>query len=280
VHIDNHTTDAVEAVRRAARSGCYDWYLAALLAPRSARIDLLALAAFAGEIGRIPSLVTEPMMGAIRLQWWRDALATDPGARTGHPIADQIRDLAARHRNVSGDLLAIIDAHEVELQPEPPIDERALAIHFDKLWGAQIRVSARALDQDGSGLPAAAAGDAARAYGLARLACELATGMRRAQLLVPPDILTRANCDRDALRDDRNGPPARRVYAELSDAAQTARDVCQTMHLAAVSKRIAPALWPLATVEAYLKAAQARTRPPSELARAWRMLRMWATGRL
>jgi phytoene synthase len=267
-------------VRKAARSGCYDWYVAALLAPRPARADLLTLAAFAGEIGRIPSLVTEPMMGAIRLQWWRDALAAEQTARTGNPVADQVRSLAARYRNVSGDLAALIDACEVELQPDPPVDEKALAVHFDKLWGALFRISSRLLGSEEAVLPAAVAGDAACAYGFARLGCELATGMRRGQLLVSPDILARANCAPDTLRSDNANPSAQRVHAELSGAARTALAVCRSTHSPGLPKSLKPALWPLATVEPYLKAAQSGSQPPSELAQAWRTLRTWATGRI
>ena len=71
-----------DPVIASARSGEPDRYLAALLAPPAARADLLALAAFASELARVPSLVTrEPTMGEIRLQWWRDALAARPARR-------------------------------------------------------------------------------------------------------------------------------------------------------------------------------------------------------
>ena len=64
----------VDVVTIAARAHERDRYLAALLGPRPIRRDLIALAAFAGEVGRIPAFVTEPMMGRIRLQWWRERL--------------------------------------------------------------------------------------------------------------------------------------------------------------------------------------------------------------
>ena len=61
-----------DVIRLAARAYERDRYLAALLSPAARRDDLLVLAAFAGDVGRIASSVSEPMMGAIRLQWWRD----------------------------------------------------------------------------------------------------------------------------------------------------------------------------------------------------------------
>ena len=87
-----------EAVRAAARELDYDRYLAALLAPRRARDDLMALAAFHGEIARIPLTVREPAIGDIRLQWWRDALRTPAGTATGNPVADAHASDDARAR--------------------------------------------------------------------------------------------------------------------------------------------------------------------------------------
>ena len=81
-----------DAIAASARAGEPDRYLAALLAPPSARPHLLALAAFLGELARVPARVTrEPAMGQIRLQWWRDAIAAPAGARTGNPVADALR---------------------------------------------------------------------------------------------------------------------------------------------------------------------------------------------
>jgi phytoene/squalene synthetase len=49
-----------------------DRYVAALFAPREKRSALMALYAFDHEVGRIASIVHEPMVGHIRLGWWRE----------------------------------------------------------------------------------------------------------------------------------------------------------------------------------------------------------------
>ena len=61
-------TAEVDAVRNAARSHAPDFYLSALLAPRSVRSDLVTLAAYLGEIARVPLTASEPALGAIRTQ--------------------------------------------------------------------------------------------------------------------------------------------------------------------------------------------------------------------
>ena len=71
----------LEAVRASARLNAPDRYYAALFAPAAVRDDLIALAAFCGEIARIGRQVSEPVMGEIRITWWRDALlAAEHGA--------------------------------------------------------------------------------------------------------------------------------------------------------------------------------------------------------
>ena len=60
---------------------------------RAARDALIALAAFSAEIEKIALQVTEPHLGEIRMQWWRDALGdAAQSQKTGHPVADAFAD--------------------------------------------------------------------------------------------------------------------------------------------------------------------------------------------
>ena len=85
-----------------------DRYLATLFAPADAREALFALYAFDHEITRVRRMVSEPVAGLVRLQWWRealDALAADqppsPGRRGGARAPGSFRAAAAAPR--SGD---------------------------------------------------------------------------------------------------------------------------------------------------------------------------------
>src|SRR5947209_5693633 len=70
-----------------------------LFAPAARREALFALYAFNYEISRIRESVTRPMLGQIRLQWWRENItaAFEGGAVRHHPVAEAlttvIRDL-------------------------------------------------------------------------------------------------------------------------------------------------------------------------------------------
>ncbi|MEJ2028057.1 MAG: squalene/phytoene synthase family protein, partial [Limibacillus sp.] len=52
----------------------HDRYLSLLLAAEPLRRSLLAIYAFNLEIARTAESVSEPMIGQIRLQWWRDSI--------------------------------------------------------------------------------------------------------------------------------------------------------------------------------------------------------------
>lgn len=118
-------------VVEAARAHAFDLYLSALLAPRNARDDLMVLAAFEGEIDRIPNVVSEPMLAEIRLQWWRDRVAAAPnGELSGNLIADALADVVTRHSLDIGALIDSIDARspvgEIPMDAQGS-EERALA---------------------------------------------------------------------------------------------------------------------------------------------------------
>ena len=84
----------LEQVRRFDR----DRYLAALFARSGPRADLLALYAFNLELAKIRELVREPMMGLIRLQWWRDCIAEIyAGNVRRHQVAQPLAAAVARH---------------------------------------------------------------------------------------------------------------------------------------------------------------------------------------
>src|ERR1700754_1130440 len=70
-----------------------DRYLTALFAPAALRESLFALYAFNLEIARTHEAVREPMMGRIRLQWWRGAIAE---AAAGRPYRHEILEPLAR----------------------------------------------------------------------------------------------------------------------------------------------------------------------------------------
>ena len=69
-----------------------DRYLATLFAPPACRSSLIALYAFDHELSRVQTIVTEPMAGLIRLQWWQDVIDGFSNHHVvAHPVVRELR---------------------------------------------------------------------------------------------------------------------------------------------------------------------------------------------
>lgn len=164
------TSDLSEWIA-AARAYDPDRYLAALLAPRAIRDDVLTLAAFFVEIARIPELVSEPMLGEIRLQWWRDALSglltgQPASVASGHPLAVAVLALAERRRLPGGLLHGMIDARSADLGADAFPDAMARDVYLDKTHGAYFRAVAHLAGVAPSAVLDSATAAAGKALGL------------------------------------------------------------------------------------------------------------------
>src|SRR5262249_58407473 len=76
-----------------------DRYLSALFAPAEHRGALYALYALHIELARIPDVVTEPLAGEVRLQWWSEAVYEQrPEEMRGHPVANALGEVIDQYR--------------------------------------------------------------------------------------------------------------------------------------------------------------------------------------
>ncbi len=273
-----------DLIRDTAKTGCYDWYLAALLSPSAVRGEALAIAAFAADVLRIPNAITEPMMGAIRLQWWRDAIE-DKAPPTGNPLADIVREMCAHQPRLRGFLTTVIDSQEFELQPAPLQDDAELAIHHNNLWGALFSTFSERLTRDThQPLSSDTCFKAASAYGVACLALEYAytqaaapphtlpTSRRRRNGTTSPDPVPGAevfHVNHTGEGQQEPAQPAQSQKAQLQSLVQLAEEALQAVRNASQDRKH-PALRPLALVPLYLKCAQ-KHRTPSNLSKSWAM---------
>jgi phytoene/squalene synthetase len=97
--------------------------LAARLAPKAEADRLIGLYAFHYEIARVSEIVSDPVMGEIRLQWWREAIEEIRSGQKvrAHDAAQALEHaLQATKRAFPFDLLIeLIDARERDLDPAP-----------------------------------------------------------------------------------------------------------------------------------------------------------------
>jgi 15-cis-phytoene synthase len=257
-------------VRGEARDLDHDRYLAALLAPAPARDALMTVAAFHGEISRIPTSVREPAMGAIRLQWWRDTAGGDAAAdQTGSPVAARLRHAIESGALPLAEVLSIVDAYETLLQPGVLADAAALDAFLDESQGAAFRLSARILGVE-DGEVREIIGAAAQSYG-------------RVQLLRALPLLFAKGHNPFALEPAQDWAPV--VQPILAATRRSLAEVRRLMPVASLTLRTA--ILPVALVEPYLAALERLgSRIASEqagispLSRVWRIYVAKRRGRL
>jgi 15-cis-phytoene synthase len=142
-----------------------DRYLSTFFAPDDRRPHLLALYAFNAEVMRVRDAVSDPNIGMIRLQWWRDTL--ESGAGGGHPVAEAlsatIRDCGLPKQI----LLDLVTAREFDLYQDRMPGLTELEAYLGETHSRLIMLGAMILD-------AAAAPQASEAAGLAGVAQGLA----------------------------------------------------------------------------------------------------------
>lgn len=131
-----------DGLRQELRGLDGDLYLTHLFAPAAHRDALMTLYYAYADIARIPRSVSEPMIGAIRLQWWRDVFDTVQQGQAGDsPIGAALLET----RMTDKDFLALIDGRESALDAEAFDSQAARDETAAKIGAALMCLSLRIL---------------------------------------------------------------------------------------------------------------------------------------
>ncbi|PKU23828.1 phytoene/squalene synthase family protein [Telmatospirillum siberiense] len=236
-----------EQVRRLDR----DRFGTVLFAPPERREDLFALYAFNSEVSRIRELVHEPLLGRIRLQWWRDTLdEARSGGKPAHPTAVVLGEAALRHSLSAEPFEQLLAARERDMEAEPPKDATELLAYVEGAAGA-LNVIALEILGIRDPEPLSAARSVGIAWGLTGLlrAVPFHAGAGRSYL--PTDLLAERGLVSGDVLAGRRSPGLSGVAEVLADMARR--------HLAEARRRTVPraALPGLLTAtlaESYLRA--------------------------
>ncbi len=96
--------------------------------PAESRPGLYALHAFNLEVAQLRETVGEPALGAMRLQWWRDALGeAAAGRERRHAVLQPLAAAIRRHDLPEEGFGRLLDARQADLEAGPPADLPAYA---------------------------------------------------------------------------------------------------------------------------------------------------------
>ncbi len=127
-----------------------DRFVTALFAPAEPRAGLFALYAFNSEIARVRESVSEPLLGEMRLQWWRDAIERLYSCGDlAHPVARAIGSAISRHGLSRNQFDRLIDARAADLVNGPPADMEALEAYARGTSSTLVALALEVLGQRG-----------------------------------------------------------------------------------------------------------------------------------
>jgi phytoene synthase len=226
-----------------------DRFLTALYAPPSARESLLTLYAFNLEIAKIREQVSEPMLGEIRLQWWREAIeeAYAGGAVCRHAVAEPLAAVIRDRGLTRAHFDRLIDARAFDLGDAPPRTVDSLTEYAEATSASLVWLALEALG--------AAAIEAGRHVGIAWALVGLLRAMphhlRQGRVYLPDDMTAEFAVERRGLREMKPSPQlaaavralAKRARGHLRDARAHRRDV---------AKSALPALLPAVLADGHL----------------------------
>ncbi len=202
----------------------HDRFMTAIFAPAGVRENLFALYAFNIEIAKVSEVVTEPLIGRMRLQWWRDTLDR---LYAGEPVAHEVaRPLGAAIAAADLDrdcFDRLIDTREFDIDRIPPVDFAALKSYAE---GTSAPLLALALRIAGAGRSAAAdvAASVGGAWALTGLLRAVPFHARQRRLYLPQDRLADHSVRIQGLFDLKPTPGLAETVREIGAYARELLD--------------------------------------------------------
>lgn len=225
------------------------WLSSRFIAEPELREDVLAVYAYDHELARAPRVASNPLLGEIRLVWWREVLDEIYGDRSVrlHPTAQALAECVRRRKLARDPLEAMIEARLAELDGPAASPEAARAWAMGSAGQAAV-AAAHILDSAGDASRAASPG---ALWALARRAGEAASSQ--------------------AATSDEAAPSPGAVYAE---ACQSLRGEARRD-----ARKLSPAAFP-AVAHAALSGARARGARPADWRLQLRLIGAVAFGRI
>ncbi|MEM9279946.1 MAG: phytoene/squalene synthase family protein [Pseudomonadota bacterium] len=260
-------------------------YLAVLYLPQEVRSDIASLWLFDAEISRIPDIVSEPTLGEIRLQWWRDLVKSGDNAGSG-PLARSLVSVIDRHNLPREVFNACLDARAFDLYHDPMPDMGSFEGYLGETSSSLFQMAALCAGAERSTELADACGHAGMAFGMSRLLVHIAKHRSQGKLFFPSGVLDAQSISRNEWFENPVGDKHLQILADLIDLADShLRSADAAIRVLPVGVR--PVFLVLCLVRPMLKIARREgnrilTAPPviSPLKQYLRLMRAAISGRI
>lgn len=201
----------------------YAGYLSIRMAAKQNQEKLSWLFGLFMELQRIPYKVDEPMLGEIRLQWWRDQLKRlARGESVGHPVADGLVPFLVEAQNHFQDdalldiLNQIIESFLFEVRRAPVQSKKELMDIFDQRYGGLIRAGLLLSHRPIDGLEDVCRG-AGIAIGMTEMMADLPRILHKGIMPLPQDVLASFELYHEDFLKDEKAPQKNLALGMITD---------------------------------------------------------------
>ncbi len=245
---------AEPALERIVRRQDEDRWLASRFAPKALRQRLTALYAFNLEVARVADKVSEPHLGEIRLQWWRDAVESTfaGGVTPAHPVMKALAELRNQVALPLEPFDALLTARVCDLSHAPFETWADVDAYIDATDGGMMRLATLICQpaQEISKQRAAALHAAARAWGYMRLLRDLPQWTAQQRTFFPRALRANISFGAEAAEME-NGGLAIAAHAMLDRAAGAQKNFGR--FASALDKELFPAIGYIKLTPLYMR---------------------------
>ena len=233
------------------RTHDHDQFLSALFAPAGMRENLWALYAFNIELTRIADMVSEPLLGEIRLQWWREGIEAVYAGQVAraHPVLQALAQTIQSCELPRTAFDRLIDAHAVDFTASPHATMQALEEYIDATSSGLLRL---AVAVTGSCAPESALSHAGMALGLTGMLRDFARHLGRGHINLPASVIQAADLKPESILNRQDGPELRQLLLHLVDKAAQHLSEARCA-LPRPARQLIPALLPVSLAPMYLR---------------------------
>jgi phytoene synthase len=246
----------------------HDRYLTLLMTPDDARRTLIPLYAFQTEIARIRETVSEPMLGQIRLQWWRDTIDQlfDGPQPRGHEVVEALAAPISAGLYEREGLHGLIDGREQDLDDGMFVDLPDLLSYLHSTSMLLMVVAGRALLKQKHGRSfepeeAETVQLLGEGYGLTGTLRSIGPMAAQGRVMLPESLLAQHEVETADSLAGTCRPGLRAVIDDMAGEAET-RLVNARRLLRKPNQALLPALFPACFIGLYLLKMRSRKFEP------------------
>lgn len=196
-----------------------DRFLCALFAAPEKREYLFTLYAFNQEVSKTREMVSDVMLGHIRLQWWQDTLTElAEGKVRKHEVVEPMAELLQAGLLLVSDLETVVAAREFDLEDRQPTNQTELDHYIDQTSGQISVLAARLLGASGEEAEHAVR-LAGNAYGLIGVMRAMVFHGRAKRLYMPKDRMDHHGVGQSDIFEFRKKDEVRALTRELAELA-------------------------------------------------------------